>query len=178
LHWLTADLPIKVSHDPFAVALESIHSPLTWNIFSSSAGTASVVRAGKPIWSAPGETFTHGESTHGESRHDEVSQYGWEAATYGDLRPAISILCQTCSPLPVRFVTVVLTSQQVKARQTGSVISIFNEEQSSTESMKAAEELSRKNSVIYRVNLDPRNLGARSVEAAKQSEAPVTSPLA
>jgi hypothetical protein len=80
--------------------------------------------------------------------------------------------------LPVRFVTVVLTSQQVKARQTGSVISIFNEEQSSTESMKAAEELSRKNSVIYRVNLDPRNLGARSVEAAKQSEAPVTSPLA
>jgi hypothetical protein len=79
--------------------------------------------------------------------------------------------------LPVRFVTVVLTSQQVKARQTGSVISIFNEEQSSTES-KAAEELSRKNSVIYRVNLDPRNLGARSVEAAKQSEAPVTSPLA
>jgi hypothetical protein len=79
--------------------------------------------------------------------------------------------------LPVRFVTVVLTSQQVKARQTGSVISIFNEEPTSTES-KAAEELSRKNSVIYRVNLDPRNLGARSVEAAKQSEAPVTSPLA
>ena len=178
LHWLTADLPIKVSHDPFAVALESIHSPVTWNIFASSAGTSSVIRAGKPIWSAPGEAFTHGESRHGESRHDEVSQYGWEAATYGDLRPAISILCQTCSSLPVRFVTVVLTSQQVKARQTGSVISIFNEEQSSTESMKAAEELSRKNSAIYRVNLDPRNLGARSVEAAKQSEAPVTSPLA
>jgi hypothetical protein len=39
---------------------------------------------------------------------------GWESPTYGELRPAVSLVYQTHARLPVRFVTVVLTDQRCK----------------------------------------------------------------
>jgi hypothetical protein len=166
LHWLTADLPFEISGAPFQVTLESKHSPVGWNIFSSAGGASRVIRAGKPVWSAPAETFTR----------DEVSPYGWEAATYGDLRPAISILCRTRSLLPVRFVTVMLTNQHGSVLRTGSCVSILHNEPNSAEPREDTRKLPGKNSAIYRVSLDPGN-DPGNVEAARQPETPVGSPL-
>jgi asparagine synthase (glutamine-hydrolysing) len=163
LHWLTADLPFKISDEASGVTLKSKPFPITWNIFSSAPATSTVVRAGEPLGFVSAETYTQ----------DVLSQLGWEAATYGDLRPAISILCRTCSLLPVRFVTVVLTNQQVKVLRTESEIAILHDEQNSADSMAGAKNFCEKDSAMYRVKLDPSSAGA-----AKPSRVPLKSHFA
>jgi hypothetical protein len=39
---------------------------------------------------------------------------GWESPTYGDLRPAVSLIYEIRSQLPVRIVTAILTGERSK----------------------------------------------------------------
>jgi Heparinase II/III-like protein/Heparinase II/III N-terminus len=100
LHWLTADLPYEVSESPFQVTFKSGQSRVFWNIFSSSPGRGAIVRAGAPA----------GENSPAVN----TELLGWESPTYGDLRPVVSMLYDTRSRLPVRFLTVVLTSERCR----------------------------------------------------------------
>jgi heparinase II/III-like protein len=97
LHWLTADLPYEVSESPFQVTFKRGHSRVCWNICSSSPGKGAIIQAGAPAG--------------GNSPDVNAALLGWESPTYGDLRPAVSMVYDTQSRLPVRFVTVVLTGE-------------------------------------------------------------------
>jgi hypothetical protein len=99
LHWLAADFPFDASVSPFQVVFSCGQSRVRWNIFSSSAGSAAIIRAGVQI-------------SEGSSLMEEAQLLGWESPTYGDLRPAVSLLYQTQSFLPLRLVTIILTNEQ------------------------------------------------------------------
>jgi hypothetical protein len=104
LHWLVADLPYEVSDSPFQVVFTSGQSRLRWNIFASVPGSAAVIRAGSQAWMGTGK--------HSASDVAGAQVLGWESPTYGDLQPAVSLIYQTRSLLPVRFVTVILTDER------------------------------------------------------------------
>jgi asparagine synthase (glutamine-hydrolysing) len=103
LHWLLADLPFEVSDSPFQVEFMSKFGRVRWIVFSSVPGSSTVVRAGKQLTNnvLPGLA------------NAKTELLGWEAPTYGDLQPAVSLVVQARSQLPVRFVTVVLTDDRV-----------------------------------------------------------------
>jgi hypothetical protein len=50
----------------------------------------------------------------GKSSSADVRLLGWESPTYGDLRPAVSLIYETRSQLPVRIVTAILTDERYK----------------------------------------------------------------
>ena len=102
LHWLAADLPFEISDSPFEVVLTAGKSRLRWNMFSSRLGNGSAVRAGKLVWSGKGVT----------PAIESDSLLGWESGTYGDLRPALSLLYQSRALLPARFITAILTNDK------------------------------------------------------------------
>ncbi len=133
LHWLVADLPFEVTDSPFQVVFQSEQARIRWSIFSSVPGSATMVRAGKQL----------AKNVPPELAHADTRLLGWEAPTYGDLRPAVSMLLHTRSQLPVRFVTVVLTNQRCRIESQGSEIVIAHEKLHD-ESAKVFE---------YRVNL-------------------------
>ena len=114
LHWLVPDFSYEVSDSPFEVVFSAGQSRIRWSIFSSVAGSAAVVRAGKG--SAP------------EVAGADTQLLGWESPTYGDLRSAVSLVYQTRSQLPVRFVTAVLTDERCKLEpRDGSLIIVRDE---------------------------------------------------
>lgn len=130
LHWLTADLPFEVFDLPFQVMFKSGQSRVRWNILASVPGNAALIRAGKYAWA--------GTSKRSESAVVEL--LGWQSPTYGDLRPAVSLVYQTRSQLPVRLTTVVLTDERCKlASQDGEIVVLRDD--------------FRDESEIYRVNL-------------------------
>jgi hypothetical protein len=98
LHWLAADLPFKVRESPFHVVFASGKSQITWSMYSSACAEASVIRGGSRVFTSSSSTLPN----------DEVNLLGWEAPTYGELRPAVSLISETQSSLPVKFVTVIL----------------------------------------------------------------------
>lgn len=116
LHWLLPDFPYKnpartvLAYDVcdafFEVAFRSEHSHslIRWIMFSSAHASAAIVRAGKQVWS------TGGEQT--DLAGVDTQLLGWEAPTYGSLQPAVSLLYETRTRLPVRFATVVLTDDR------------------------------------------------------------------
>jgi hypothetical protein len=53
---------------------------------------------------------------------------GWESPTYGDLQPAVSLVYETRSQLPVRFVTAVLTDERCKVESAAGQVVIFYDE--------------------------------------------------
>jgi Heparinase II/III-like protein/Heparinase II/III N-terminus len=118
LHWLIPDSPFNVTDSPFQVISNSMHGRIRWNIFSSASGKASVIRAGKQVM------HPAGRSSADDSRLEKnllernlletnkAQLLGWYAPTYGDLQPAVSLVYQTHSHLPVRFVTAVLTHEE------------------------------------------------------------------
>jgi len=134
LHWLLADLPYDVSISPFKVVLRSGELRLRWNLFASVPGSMAVVRGGLITHSAGASEFSG----------SDTSLLGWESLTYGDLRPAVSLLYQTRSQLPVRFVTVVLTDENVKLDASTGQIAIFSND---------SNEQSPADSEVYRVSL-------------------------
>jgi hypothetical protein len=134
LHWLLADLPYHVSDSPFQVVLRSGESRLRWYLFASVPGSGAVVRGG---------LVTHLGGGNGFSGSD-TNLLGWESLTYGDLRPVVSLLYQTQSQLPIRFVTVVLTDENVRLDVNAGEIAILRNDSS---------EKSLPNSEIYRVSL-------------------------
>jgi len=99
LHWLAADFPFEASVSPFQVVFSYGQSRVRWNIFSSSAGSGAIIRAGVQVSTGP-------------SLMEEAHLLGWESPTYGDLRPAVSLLYQVQSLLPLRLVTIILTDEQ------------------------------------------------------------------
>jgi hypothetical protein len=98
LHWLMADLPYEASDSPFQAVFKSGQSQVRCSIFSSRSGSGCIVRAGALVV--------------GNSNGADLRLLGWESPTYGDLRPAVSLVYETRSELPVRFVTVILTGEQ------------------------------------------------------------------
>lgn len=97
LHWLTPDLPYQVRESPFEVEFANGESHICWSFFASAPAQAAIVRAGNVIE----------KTSNFEVLNRDPSLLGWQSPTYGDLRPAISLLYETRSHLPVRFVTVV-----------------------------------------------------------------------
>ena len=128
LHWLMADLPYEVSDSPFQVAFTSGQSRVRCSILSSSSGSGAIVRAGARV--------------AGNSAGADTRLLGWESPTYGDIRPAVSLVYQTRSRLPVRFVTVILTDERCKFELT-------------RRTARSAHRLSRIDKV-HRVNLSAR----------------------
>jgi len=124
LHWLAADLPFEIAASSFfQVVFKSGESRIRWNIFSSVPGSPAVIRAGK------GKKITTVTNTKSDEIADaETQMLGWESPTYGDLQPAVSLLYQTRSQLPIRFVTVVLTDERCKIEARGNEIVISDNE--------------------------------------------------
>jgi asparagine synthase (glutamine-hydrolysing) len=111
LHWLMPDLPFTVTGDsPFCVTLSAGMARFRWNVFSSSPGSAAIVRAGKSV--AP--------DIVGKDRDEDEELLGWESPTYGELRPAISLVYRVRAPLPVRIVTVILAGEALRLGQSDS----------------------------------------------------------
>ena len=135
LHWLAADLPFEVTDSPFQVVFKSEQSRIRWSIFSSDPGSAVVVRAGNQI----------SENALLEFSGADMQLLGWEASTYGELRPAVSLVRQACSQLPVRFVTVVLTDERCRLESNGEEIVVLRDNVQA-ESVNVSQ---------YRVNLSP-----------------------
>ncbi len=100
LHWLIADLPYEVSDSPFQVVFTSGQSPVRCSIVSGSSGSGAVVRAGAQV--------------EGTSSLVDIQLLGWESPTYGDIQPAVSLVYETRSELPVRFVTAIFTDERCK----------------------------------------------------------------
>jgi hypothetical protein len=100
LHWLTPDLPYQVRESPFEVEFSHGQSHIHWSFFASAPAQGAIVRAGAVIE----------ESSKFNFEDRDTKLLGWESPTYGDLRPAVSLLYETRSHLPVRFVTLVLAS--------------------------------------------------------------------
>jgi hypothetical protein len=100
LHWLMADLPYEVSASPFQVVFTSGQSQVRCSIFSSFPGNGSIIRAGARV--------------EGNSPSADTELLGWESPTYGDLRPAVSLIYEIRSQLPVRIVTAILTGERSK----------------------------------------------------------------
>ncbi len=107
LHWLLPDLPFEViATSPFCAALSAEKVRFRWHIFSSSAGSAAIVRGGKNL--------------AGSIVGGDEDILGWESPTYGELVPAISLLYRVQAPLPVRMVTVILADEALELRQSDS----------------------------------------------------------
>jgi Heparinase II/III-like protein/Heparinase II/III N-terminus len=134
LHWLVPDFPFEVSKLPFQVVFRSKMTRIRWNIFSNVTGNAGIVRAGKSI--------AIDELPEIEDMNAQL--LGWEAPTYGKLQPAISLLQQTRSQLPVRFVTVILTDEKCALETAADEIVV------------------RANQSMYRVSLLPGEPSASS----------------
>jgi len=116
LHWLLPDLPAEViSTAPFCAILSADKARFRWNIFSSSPGSATIIRAGKNL-----------EAEIASSAEDE-KLFGWESPTYGELCPAISLLYTVRAPLPVRFVTVILAGKELQLQQKDADLILLRE---------------------------------------------------
>ncbi len=100
LHWLMADLPYEVSAAPFQVVFTSGQSQVRCNILSSSPGNGAIIRAGARV--------------EGNSVCADTQLLGWESPTYGDLRPAVSLVYEIRSQLPIRIVTAMLIGERSK----------------------------------------------------------------
>ena len=111
LHWLMADLPYEVLDSQFQVAFKLGQSRARCSVFSSSPGNGTIIRGGAVV--------------SGNSESADTKLLGWESPTYGDLRPAVSLVYETRSRLPVRIVTLILTGErsQFESRDRHLVIS-------------------------------------------------------
>jgi hypothetical protein len=141
LHWLAPDLPFERTDAPFQVTFKLQRQQIRWIIFSSSEANGFVVRAGNQV------AENHATSVAGTALAAADTQLlGWEAPAYGDLRPAVSLVQQTRSAPPVRFVTVVLTDERCRVESQGDEIVILRDT-SHDKSM---------NECMYRVSLSAK----------------------
>jgi asparagine synthase (glutamine-hydrolysing) len=147
VHWLAADLPYEVSDSPFQVAFVLGQDRIRWNIFSSAPNRAAVIRSGKQAW-------TNQLLNHEPIAYD-MHLLGWESPTYGDLQPAVSLVCQTRSDLPVRFVTVILTDDQCRVEPRGDRLAVVRAQRDSPQE-----------SEIYAVNLSANEPSSAAIEAS------------
>ncbi len=113
LHWLAPDLPFQVFENPFRVAFASDREHFSFTMFSSCNSESALVRAGE-------------SSTTAIDRQD-LALLGWESLTYGQRQPAVSLLCRTRDPLPVRFATVILAGESSQIERESGAIAIRDE---------------------------------------------------
>src|ERR1700676_2355094 len=136
LHWLLPNLPFEVIADsPLCAVLSAEKLRFRWNVFSSSPGSAAIIRGGKIV------------AGNIECSNREEEALGWESLTYGELCPAITLLYRVQAPLPVRIVTVILAGEALQLRQSDKNLV-----------------LSRHASQVYQVSLAPeQNVGGGPV---------------
>jgi len=118
LHWLIPDLPYALARElPVEIALTTPQGAARWHFFASAPAEMAIIRAGKASTSYSSEPDT--------------GLLGWESPTYGELRPAISLVYRVRAQLPVRLVTVVVLGEdlclepaerQITLRQGESVV--------------------------------------------------------
>jgi asparagine synthase (glutamine-hydrolysing) len=154
LHWLATDLQYEVSGFPFEVEFKLEASRIRWNIFASSPGISAVIRAGKLV-----EILSR-EGSACDLEDADTELLGWESPTYGDLRPAISLVRRTRSRLPVRFVTAILTDEQCQLEWNENEIIILRRD--------SGNDVSHKHE-IYRVNLSTKPTDIVEAQPAKAS---------
>jgi hypothetical protein len=150
LHWLTPDLPFEVRDSLFQVVFNSGESQIQWSMFASTRANRGIVRAGNRI-NEDQLPLLSGETEQ---------LLGWEAATYGDLRPAISLVCEARSHLPVRFVTVILTDERWSVKLRNESLSIFN---------RSPIGGSQNQSQIFRIGLSPEAPNMVSTQALPEN---------
>jgi hypothetical protein len=114
LHWLVADVPYEASDEFFQVTFRSGRSPIRWNIFAEPTANGAIIRAGVRV--------------QGNRLVEDAQMLGWESPAYGDLQPAISLVYQTRSPLPVRFVTAVLTDERSRIESADGQLVVLSDE--------------------------------------------------
>jgi asparagine synthase (glutamine-hydrolysing) len=127
LHWLAPDLLFESSESPFHVTFASTFGSIRWVMFSSAPGESALIREGK--------------SSRPELTGADTPLLGWESPTYGELRPAVSLVYRTRARLPLRFVTVVLTDEQCRLHQESDRIVVR-----------------QKGDEIYRTGLSPQKI--------------------
>jgi hypothetical protein len=155
LHWLAADLPYEVSASPFQIAFVLDQERIRWNIFSSVPGSAAVIRSGKRAWM--------NQLLDQEPIGPDMQLLGWESPTYGNLQPAVSLVYQTRSHLPVSFVTVILTDDGCRLESRGERVVV----------LRKSEWQEPNESVIYSVNLlasESQSTGAQASSAKGQRQ--------
>jgi hypothetical protein len=145
LHWLAADLPYEVCQSPFQVSFKSQTSQIRWTILSSVTGNGAVLRAGTRI----------GKGAAPELTNSQAELLGWQSLTYGDLRPAVSLIYDVRSPLPVRLVTILLTEDRCRVQSSDEQVIIMKNE--SGDDLRGASE-------IYRVSLSPNIPGSQPAQ--------------
>jgi len=136
LHWLLPDLPFEVIADsPLCAVLSAEKVRFRWNVFSSSPGSAAIIRSGKIL----------AGNIEGRNRNEELQ--GWESPTYGELCPAISLVYRVEAPLPVRIISVILAGEALELQTSDNNLV-----------------LSREASQVYQVSLAPeRSVNGGSV---------------
>jgi hypothetical protein len=173
LHWLAADLPFEVpfevSEVPFQVGFASRQSRVRWNIFASVPGSAAVIRAGKQV------EMRLRKSAMLDMASEDTQLLGWESPTYGELRPAVSLVYQVRSRLPVRFTTVILTDERYSIDSTklesenSELVVLRSEPANQCFKELTQEDQPQKQSEIYRVSLS-----AKSPQAARTQPSPAS----
>jgi hypothetical protein len=143
LHWLAPDLPFKVRESPFQVVFKAEQSQIQWSMFASTPTHAGIVRAGARI----------DESELPRLPNETEQLLGWEAATYGHLRPAVSLVCEARAHLPVRFVTVILTDERWRVESKDGSVSICSGDYVAG---------FRNQSQVFRISLSPETPNAVS----------------
>ena len=127
LHWLMADLRYECSDSRFEVVFALAQSHVRCSIFASSPGNAAIIRAGRQV--------------KGNVADVDAQLLGWQSPTYGDIQPAVSLVYETQSKLPARFVTAIFTDERCKLESSNEQLAILLDE-----------------SEIYRVNVYPESI--------------------
>jgi hypothetical protein len=130
LHWLLPNLPFQQTQDKkgervaaglgpaqtksdssqFSITLSAETKNFHWHISSSSTGTADIIRSGKNLASSPAQKYP-------AQKYNDEALLGWESPTYGERIPAMSLLYNVRSPLPVRIVTVILAGEALRLEE-------------------------------------------------------------
>lgn len=104
LHWLTLDLPFEIeARAPFSVSLKREGTRFRWNISCNAPGTGGIVRTGNKLT----------DNIIG----DDEQLLGWESPTYGERKPAVSIVYDVRARLPVRLITAILADESIQIRR-------------------------------------------------------------
>jgi hypothetical protein len=146
LHWLLPDLPFEVtSVSPFCVTLSSEEICFRYNVLCSTTARGAIVRGGKSVWGNLGNPDRHPHQDE-QDQHDDEKLLGWESPTYGELRPAVSLVYTVQAPLPVRILTLILAGEALQLQQREHELI-----------------LSSGGSEVYRVSLSPEQTLKRDV---------------
>jgi hypothetical protein len=123
LHWRTVDCPYQVFETPFQLVSKLDGSKIRWNVFSSCSGSAAVVCAGTMMQASSKECSP--VSSTNDFTDADIQLLGWEAPTYGELQPAISMVYRSRSELPLRFVTVILHDARYRVESAEGLIVVM-----------------------------------------------------